>query len=223
MRKAIAFCGCLVVVMALPAFAGVEFFDVPSAEWDAALANAGKISKGTVDFDDDPDYGIAGMDGPLTSAGLFPVSAGVVLDNMTIFGPVHLGANDLVAVGPSAGFGNPKNLIAANYFTDSLQIDIDDPDKTAISIMVGSLLGGPNVDVSVFDGNGNLLGVAVGVTNNTSVGILATGGDTIGALNLNDPGVGAEGFMTATAYNVPEPASLALLALGAVAAVRRRR
>jgi hypothetical protein len=225
MRKAIAFCGCLVVVMALPAFAGVEFFDVPSNEWDAALANAGKVSKGTTDFSTDGGnaYPISGFAGPLTSAGGGPVSPGVVLDNMAMFGLNYVGlGTDVVTLGPQYGFGNVDNVVLANYFVDSFQIDIDDPLKTAMSMTVYNTTNGGS-DVSVFDANGALLGVAAGVPANGNIGILTNGGDSIGGINIFDPGNGAEGITRVTAYNVPEPASLALLALGAVAAIRRRR
>ena len=223
MQKAVIFCACMVVVVSLPASAGVEFFEVPSPEWDAALESAGKVSKGDTDFGREPDYPLSSFPGPLTSAGRGPVSPGIVLDNMTIFGPLYVGrGTDLTAVGPQYGFGNSANAIVANYVVDSLQIDIDDPDKTAVSIQVAALVGGVGADVTVFDANGVQLG-GENVLNNDSIGILATDGDRIGGINIFDPDNGAEGFMKATAYNIPEPTSLALLALGVAAAVRRRQ
>jgi hypothetical protein len=220
MQRACVFCACLVVVVSLPASAGVEFFEVPSPEWDAALEAAGKVSKGDTDFDRDLNYPVSGFAGPLTSEGGGPVSPGIVLDNMSIFGPLYFGrGTDLVSLGPNYGWGNPTNVIMADYFIDSLQIDIDDPGKTAMSMQVFSTSNRPS-DVTVFDANGVQLGVG-SVPSNDSIGILATDGDRIGGINIFDPENGAEGFMKATAYNIPEPTSIALLALGVAAAVRR--
>lgn len=219
---------CLTVVLGLNAAATyadslVQFYDVPSPEWDAALQDAGKVGKGTTDFGTDPDYGLTGFDGPLTSTGAGPVSTGVVLENLLIDAQGPSDSTSLVAVGPSAGFGNPSNAILANYFTDSLDIWINEPTKTAMSINLLTMLGGPTVELAVYDTNDNLLDVATVLAppTGTETGILVTGA-FIGRVNIFDPADGAEGFMDVTVYNVPEPATWALLAVSLLGAFRRR-
>ena len=130
---------CLLMLTALPAAAQIEWRDDP-AEWDVIKQEQGKVSKGLIDFDDDPDYGVVGFTGPLTSAGAGPVSPGVVLDNVIIDSVVY---NHLDAVGPSAGFGNPSNAILAGYFVDSLEITLTEPNHTMVMLNLLSLVALP--------------------------------------------------------------------------------
>lgn len=226
----ITWVGC-VLAIPLPALAGVEFFDVsrdPGA-WEAALDAAGVVSKGTVDFGEDPDHGVDLFRGPLTAEGCpndpdCPVSPGIVLDNMMIDTSEDFDIN-LVAFGPSQSFGTVRNSVLAQYFIDSMDVHFDDGRKTAVSLDLLSILGSGTVDLAVFDTRGALLGVASvpAPAAGRVTGVLATDGDTIGRVNIFDPADGAEEFTTAIAYNIPEPATYLLLALGGLFAIRPAR
>ena len=209
------------------ASADILLFDIdadPNAWADALQAN-GKVRKGGWNFDADADYGIAGFDAPLTSAGGGPVSPGtintdnVVMDVINNSGP---GATGLVAVGPSAGFGNPSNAVLANFFTDSFQMNFTSGDKTAVEFNALSLLGGTTVDITVNGGAAVFAGVAAGAGGH-NYGILATGGDTIDSVNIFDTGGGAEGIQGSGTVYVPAPGALALLGVAGLVSRRRRR
>jgi hypothetical protein len=202
------------------ASADILFFDANSSDWQAFLAAGNKQLKDDVDFGRLNDFGIVGWPGPLTNAGtpdgLIP--AGFVGDNVSINASDAARAQGLVGVGPSVGFGNPRNLLAANYFVDSLQMTFSDELKTAVSIEVWSLLGSHAMDVTV---NGH---ASINVANGRNLGIGATNGEVISLIDIFDGGGGAEGIMGYKAYNaVPAPGALALLGLAGVAARRRRR
>ncbi len=225
MAKRLAAATWLVAAMALPAAGQINWSDDP-AEWPQIKEEKGKVSKGLIDFDDDPDYGIIGFEGPLTSEGAGPVAPGVVLDNVVIDTVVDpRGRNNLVGVGPFAGFGNPSNAILANSFTDSFQIELTEPNHTMVMLNVLSLLGSYTVDVSFYDKTDRLIGTVPGLpapAEGNSVLFWTQSRETIGRIVIFDPGNGAEGIMQ-TEYWIPEPVTLSLLALGGLAALRRRR
>ncbi len=152
---------CFLMLTAFPAAAEIDWNDNP-ADWDAIKAEKGEVSIGEIDFDEDPDYGVTGFSGPLTSAGAGPVSPGVVLDNVvmdTVAGRDY--PTNLLAVGPSAGFGNPSNAVVANYFLDSFQIRFRGFMRGHMVMLNFLSLGGPpdpKVDVSFYDWNDQLIG-----------------------------------------------------------------
>lgn len=227
MKFAVALSACLALVVAVGAQGqGIGMNGDPS-QWDDIAGELGKVSKGTIDFDDDPDYGVVGFGGPLTSAGAGPVSAGVVLDNVSI-DSVGNYTYDLAAFGPSFGWGNPSNGIVANYFVDALSIDLTEPNHSMVSINHWSIPNGGSgtVDVSFFDKNGALIdtvNVPSPAGGNPVLYWTEDRSVSIARITINDPaGIDAQGIME-TGYYVPEPASLSLLLLGGLAAIRRRR
>ncbi len=219
---------CVFAVQAA-ADSGIGVFDVevdPDG-WEQVLADLGKVSKGTIDFDEDPDYGFFDFDGPLTSEGGGPVSPGVVLDNVVMDsnparGP---GGRGLFAVGPSQGWGNPSNAILTNHSGDSFDIFLTEPNHTAAVLRMLTVLGGSDVDVGFYDKQDRLIEMVTvdveGAAGHYWGFWLKDPGVTIGRINIFDPLDGAEGVMQTT-YYVPEPGSLSLLALGGLAVLRRR-
>jgi len=174
------------------ATADIELFDIDADPGAWANAIAGLEQANCYDFDLDKDYGIAGFPGPLSSAGGGPVSAGIVPDkiSMDVSGaPV----NTLVAVGPSAGFGNASNAILANTFVDSFLIWLEG-DKVAFEFNGLTLLGGSTIDISVTDQNNNVtVFLDVTVNSGRNLGLLGTNGQTIAHVELLDFLGGAEG------------------------------
>ncbi len=139
--------------------------------------------------------GLTGFDSPLnegnTGACFTPgeILPGIEFNSTGNNGP---GGNGLVAVDPGQGFGNPADVVLANFFVDGLVIDFS-PAATAVGLNVVTLLGGFNVNVEVYDENGGLIG-------SSSVGAGSSGGfigfsstDPIGQVIIFDPSSGAEG------------------------------
>jgi len=214
--------GALFVASA--ASADILLFDIDANEsaWRDALRQNGKVAKGGWDFNRDADYGIIGFAGPVTSAGAGPVGAGTIdADNVSMNAPVGNPANNLVGVGPGAGFGNPSNFVGANYFTDSLVISLSEA-KTAIEFNAVSLLGSNTADFIVNGGAAVFAGNAAPAAGHR-YGILATGGDTISSVQIFDAGGGAEGVQGAGLVYVPAPGALALLGLAGLVSRRRSR
>ena len=235
MRKRMAFLAVLISAFACSATkADILLFDIDAnpGAWDDAIA--GCIPVNHYDFDQDPDYGIAGFDGPLTSAGGGPVSPGILPGKTSMVeeqdgpgGPPRgPGGTGLVAVGPSAGFGNASNSVLANFFVDAFRIDFSES-KKAFQFNALTLLGGGTVDILATDAAGNQFffgGVQVDAGRN--LGLLGINGQQIVSVSIFDPNGGAEGVQgSGWTFTVPEPGSAALLGVAAFGMMvfRRRR
>jgi len=206
------------------ASAGFLLFDIDQNEsaWRDALRQKGKVAKGGWDFNRDADYGIIGFGGPVTSAGAGPVGAGTIdQDTISMNAPVGNPANNMVGVGPAAGFGNPHNAILANYFTDSLVISFSEK-KTAVEFNALSLLGSNRVDLIV-NGTTVFAGVAAPAAGHRYGILWDNSGDAINSIQIFDAGGGAEGVQGAGVTYVPAPGALALLGVAGLVSRRRRR
>ncbi|MEE8460263.1 MAG: hypothetical protein V3S08_10320, partial [Phycisphaerales bacterium] len=172
------------------ATADIQLFDIDADPGAWANAIAGLKQTNCYDFDLDADYAIAGFAGPLTSAGGGPVSPGILPDKITMNSPEGDLGNEMVAVGPSAGFGNPSNAVLANLFVATFVISFDG-EKVAFEFNALTLLGAGTIDISVTDQNNVVTlfpGVFVDVGKN--LGLLATNGQTLSQVLFID-GVGA--------------------------------
>ena len=225
MRTGCVLTACLFAATALPAVAQINWNDNP-ADWPEIKQAQGKVSKGLIDFDDDPDYGIVGFSGPLTSAGAGPVSPGVVLDNVVIDTVVKNYNTNLAALGPSGGFGNPSNAILANYFVDSLEISFTEPNYTMV--MLDLLVAGGRgsaVIVRFYDKNDILIGKDLINAPREGHPVLfwtENRSDSFGRITIESGRTVAGGIMQSE-YWVPEPVTLSLLALGGAFVLKRRR
>lgn len=215
--------------LSAPAAAQPVLYDLDGGDqsaFDAAVANKPLCDTWT-DFSRDADYGIAGFGGPVTSTGAGPVSAGTVAPWMILrSGGAYQGSgNDMVAIGPSAGFGNAQNSVGSNYFVDYTVMDFTtDVLKCAVQFNIQTLLGGVPVDITVTDVYGNsttFFGVAAGATGH-NYGIA---GADLASISFRDPNGADVELLQGQVYAwaVPAPGAVALLSLGGLAATRRRR
>lgn len=177
----------------------------------------------TWDTGTQPDWGILGFDGPVG-----PLGGGVIPYGFFTFSTIDsemygpggasrgAGGTGLVGVGPSAGFGNPINFVGANFFDDSFKIDFGGA-RCGFLWTGTSLLGGGLYDLYV-DGALAFPGLSSDITYFLS-------GGTFSSVSMYDPYTnGAEGiYGYAEVWAVPAPGSVALLGLGGLAAIRRRR
>jgi uncharacterized protein (TIGR03382 family) len=219
--------------------AAVMFYDLDGggqAQFDADLATYGYTMQSATAWGGLPDWSITGVDGPVnttTNNAIFnPGDIPFDLEFDSNLNPYGTGGPNgrgpggtgLVGVGPSGGFGNPSNALLANFFVDSFDIFDVGGNVVAMEINALTLLGSNVVDLTLYDDNGANIGAFGGSapTSGHRYGVLVTGADTIGVLNVYDAGGGAEGVMAVTTYTVPAPGALALLGLAGLARRRRR-
>lgn len=235
--------------VASSATAGVVMFDLRggTTDWDAALLNAGKTLKASWDFGTLPDFGLLDGDEPLDWRGSRGNAAGRVPEG---FLPTNVrfqsnldqwgangenpggergGAQPLVFVGPSQGFGNTKNWLGSNFAADSFDIVFDGGTKTAVDLVVSTIFA-TSTDVSVYGANNELLmRVTLAGTANAGyrVGFLATEGSIISRINIDTTSQalyeGVQGMMNVYEGVIPAPGALALLGVAGLASRRRRR
>ncbi|MHC4413642.1 MAG: hypothetical protein ACYS0G_00005, partial [Planctomycetota bacterium] len=194
-------------LLASDAEAGVEFFDVDAhlLGWLGALQEASAVSKAIVDFGELPDFQEGHSDpvkGPLCAEGNNIVPPGFLPDNLCV---TSHEIDHLDYVGPF-GLGNPKNAVVAGRQgpppIDSFDMVMSEP-VVAVEFFALVLLSDDMVNIEVFDINdlsiGFLLDADAPQQGGHRWGVLATGGDTIGRVNLRSQG-GFEGIMDVTLF-----------------------
>ncbi|MDY7109131.1 MAG: PEP-CTERM sorting domain-containing protein [Planctomycetota bacterium] len=219
----------------------ILWFNISADGWAPFLdqvADYGYAEQSATDFGSLSDFGITGIDGPVdenTSNAIFnpgDIPFDLAFDsNLNPFGqggPAGRGpgGNGLVGVGPSGGFGNPSNALAANYFVDSFDIfATNEGGFRAIAFNALSLLGTDSVDLTAYDENEDALGSFGGSApagGNWYGAVMTPDQPSIFRMNLYDTGEGAEGVMDVITY-VPAPGAIALFGLAGLAGSRRRR
>jgi hypothetical protein len=197
--------------------AGLAFFELETYEECTLPPNS------VMGFSDPLAPGVP--NGPFPS-GMTGISDMIVQSNLSGGAPAEpnpRGYNALVAV--SAGFfGAASDGVLANYFVDSLDHMFDDgADKPAVGFNTLTFLGSYQVEVRAYGPGEVFLGQTTTAANETGsnfLGVIASNGQSIHRINIYDAGGGAEGADNIQTW-IPEPASLALLALGGLL-IRRR-
>ncbi len=236
--------GSAAFIGATPAQADIIFF-TDQAAFDAALADAGKVSKGFEDFpwlappNSVSGGGIVVLDTNSDIPGF--VTPGTLIDNLTW--QSNSGGEDSSQVTPDASdialftapfAGLPFNGLLANLPDHSFDILSGPPagdSHTALGMTPFAIFGAfTTVRVNVYDLLNNLVGsinnVPAPLDGSGFLGILATGETTIGRVNLWDGSAvdGFQGIYNITAYvPIPTPGALALLGVAGLVSRRRRR
>ncbi len=225
MSKTMYAVAILLCAQAAHAEVHVVFF-LDEVEFQAALEQAGNIIDGVEVFPWSAGAGsIIGVDDPIDVNTSVPgwIKPGVLLDNITYQsnldpfganGPNPRGVTGL-ALFTTEFLEATHNGVVANHFVDSFDILSGPPaddNHTAMAMQVFSFNnspGGSSITVSVYDKNENLIGTAADISaphnqGGTFLGILATGGNSIGRVNLYDtsipPGRRVEGVYELAVY-----------------------
>ncbi len=234
-----------ILLCAQAAHADVLFF-VSQAEFQGALEQAGRIKKGIESF---PWLALPGsvtnLGDPLDINSSLPgwVKPGDIIDNLTFQSNLTpFGSNGTnprgfagLALFTQGFIGATQDGVVAGHFVDSFDILSGPPDgdnHTAMALQLISFNNSPAgsaVTVSVYDKDDDLIGSASDISapanqGGTFLGILSTGGDTLGRVNIYDVNVGfaAQGIYSIAVY-VPAPGSVFLLGLAGLVGTRRRR
>lgn len=230
----------LVAMVAAPAMGQLTWFSDQNA-FEAAAASAGKVLKGVenyeasilgpnaVDgFEDPLQFGIPNLpDGfpyPNGTDGLanLTTQANNLGANGTIPSPVPGPASGLAA-GSNGFLGFTSDGVVSNTFVNGLDLIFSGGLKTAVGGRVIDALGAQTgVEITVYDINNVALGnmhVAGDAGGSFFTGVISAGA-AIGRINMFS--TGAEGMDDIQGWNIPEPATLSLLALGGLALLRRR-
>ena len=207
------------------------------AEFEAAATAAGLSFFELEDYEECtlPPNSITTLNDPLAPgvpnesfpAGMTGVSDMIVQSNLLAGSPDHpnpRGSHGLNSL--SVGFfGASSDGVVSNYFVDSHDLDFyDGAEKRAVGFNTLTFLGGTTVEIRAYGVNEVFLGMTtVGADPGGSffVGVITADGDQlIGRINVFDDPYAAEGADNIQTW-IPEPASLALLALGGLL-IRRR-
>lgn len=222
---------------AAPASAQLTWFN-NQADFEAAAAGGGNALVGVEDyeasimapnsvdgFDDSLQFGVPNIpDGfpyPNGTQGLAALTTQSNLNGAAGFETNPRGLGGLAA-GSDGFLGIVGDVVIANTFVDSLDLIFDGALNSAVGGRMVDLLGAGNIEIMVFDTNNNLIGqmnVPGDAGGSSFAGVIST--VPIGRLNLFSSG--AEGMDDIQLWVVPAPASLSLLALGGMVALRRRR
>ncbi len=223
---------------AAPASAQLTWFN-NQADFEAAAAGGGNVLVGVEDyeastlpgnavdgFDDSLEFGIPnGPDGfpyPNGTDGLAALTTQSNNLGANGFDPSPAGGNGLAA-GSNGFLGFTSDGVVSNTFVNGLDLIFSGDNNSAVGARIVDALGSQTgVEIMVFDTSNNLLGqmhVSGDAGGSSFTGVIST--SPIGRINMFSDG--AEGGDDIQLWVIPAPASMSLLALGGMVALRRRR
>ncbi len=197
---------------------GVVFF-LNADQFDMALSKAGKDLKGFEDFSENilPDNSVEVIDDPLDANTVDPETfpEGILIDNLTFQSnvggadssqPNPRGEIGLLVLTPGLQ-GATADTVVSNFSGDAFDILSGPPagdNHTALGLNLISFSNSETVRVDVYDKENNLMGrienVPAPVAGGGFLGIIAVDDNTIGRINIFDPGSGLEGVYDVAAY-----------------------
>lgn len=241
MNSTMCLCAAGAVFAANATFADVEIlnFNDSGAKFWWNLNKAVSVPNTSFNLGLLPDLGVTVFDGPVDSEGdpFGPIPPGFIPDGVSMdssLNPFGLGGpngrgpdgNGLLAVGPSAGIGNPVNAVAASFVGDSFDLIINDGVTTSLKLEPFVLDDSIDWTVSVYLASNDTTPAAqrTFTSNGLLLGIKTDPFDLIGRVNIFAAG-GQAGItgQVETWKPIPGPATLSLVALAGLAAARRRR
>ena len=216
----------MVAIAAIPAtsaLGAVIFYD-NDGDFLAQMGSAGYLFEGLETFEENnmPDNSVLGQAGPV--CGGIPWVDGngqgfpTGLDQMNLC-ISSTGVGD-IALLTNGFFGAVTDVLGANTFLDSTNMEFQNGITAGVGFIVTDLLNFAASDITVYDTSNNVIGTTVSSAGRAFVGIYSDA--AIGYVNIAAQGGGGEMLDDIQMYNIPGPAALSLLALAGLARRRRR-
>ena len=216
----------MVAIAAIPAtsaLGAVIFYD-NDGDFLAQMGSAGYLFEGLETFEENnmPDNAVLGQAGPV--CGGIPWVDGngqgfpTGLDQMNLC-ISSTGVGD-IALLTNGFFGAVTDVLGANTFLDSTNMEFQNGITAGVGFIVTDLLNFAASDITVYDTSNNVIGTTVSSAGRAFVGIYSDA--AIGYVNIAAQGGGGEMLDDIQMYNIPGPAALSLLALAGLARRRRR-
>ena len=217
----------MVAIAAIPAtsaLGAVIFYD-NDGDFLTQMGSAGYLFEGLETFEENnmPDNSVLGQAGPVCG-GIpwvdgngqgFPT--GLDQMNLCISSPEGDGT---IALLTNGFFGAVTDVLGANTFLDSTNMEFQNGITAGVGFIVTDLLNFAASDITVYDTSNNVIGTYASQTGRAFVGVYSD--EAIGYINIAAQGGGGEMLDDIQMYNIPGPAALSLLALAGLARRRRR-
>lgn len=213
----------LVALPATSAVGAVIFYD-NEGDFLAQMTGAGYVLEGLETFEENnlPDNSVLGMAGPV--CGGIPWVDGNGQGFPTGLDQLNLcisstGVGD-IALLTNGFFGAVTDVLGANTFVDSTNMEFQNGITAGVGFIVTDLLNLGGSDITVYDTSNNVIGTSVSAAGRAFVGVYSD--VAIGYVNIAAQNGGGEMLDDIQMYNIPGPAALSLLALAGLARRRRR-
>jgi hypothetical protein len=214
----------LLALPATSAFGAVIFYDNEGG-FLAQMTGAGYVLEGLETFEENnlPENSVLGMTGPV--CGGIPWVDGngqgfpTGLDQLNLC-ISSVGGDGSIALLTNGFFGAVTDVLGANTFVDSTNMEFQNGITAGVGFIVTDLLSFYGSDITVYDTSNNVIGTTVSATGRAFVGVYSD--VAIGYINVAAQNGGGEMLDDIQMYNIPGPAALSLLALAGLARRRRR-